>query len=409
MSVQRKLFTLAAAVAASVTLLASVACAPEPAAGPKPTAPSTSPSTPPPLSPEELRHQAATDAVAALTPRELAASVIMSSVPGTDPSALHVFMQSTGLGGFILMGNNVPGSPEALPALTQALAVDSALPPLVAIDEEGGLVTRLPWDTFPGADTLRTEPVDATSAAFAGRAKLLADAGVTVNFGDIADVTADPQSFIYARTLGDTPQAASDRVAAAVTAERGLVASTLKHFPGHGAAPGDSHFTVPETSLSLDAWRTSDAPPFAAGIAAGAELMMVGHLKYTAVSQSPASLAPEWYAIARDDLGFTGVLITDDLAMLQATGIAEYADAASNVVAALQAGADMALIIDGMSADSLNSIVDRVAAATADGTLPESRLRDAAVRDIELRMQLAEQHSPQTPSAAAPSPATEAP
>src|SRR5690606_19562461 len=230
-----------------------------------------------------------------------------------------------------------------LTKLTQALTIDSALPPLISIDEEGGLVKRLPWDSFPGANTLRSASPSTVEKAFAGRARLLAKAGVNVNFGIVADVTGDSKSFIYWRTLGDSGNSAGRRVSAAVSGEHGVVASTLKHFPGHGAAPGDSHFAIPKTSLSLEKWRGRDAVPFQAGIDAGAELLMFGHLAYTAVSSKPATLAPEWYAIAREELGFDGVIITDDLAMLRATGIAQYQSLSSNAVAALAAGADMAL------------------------------------------------------------------
>src|SRR5690606_27917271 len=160
----------------------------------------------------------------------------------TDGARLRQLMTDAALGGFILMGPNVPGTPAALASLTAALTLDEALPPLIAIDEEGGYVKRLPWDSFPGANTLRFGSASHVQAAFAGRAGLLRDAGVNVNFGVVADVTGDRRSFIYGRSLGDSGPSAAPRVAAAVEGERGVVSSTLKHFPGHGAAPGDSHF-----------------------------------------------------------------------------------------------------------------------------------------------------------------------
>lgn len=338
----------------------------------------------------ELRRVSAELWVGAASVRELAGSVVMATVQGVNAESLRSVMERTGLGGFILMGANVPGSPAKLRALTDALTLNEALPPLIAIDEEGGWVKRLPWDGFAGANTLRSLPVKATSSAFAGRAKLLAAAGVNTNFGVVADVTADRGSFIFWRTLGDSGRAAAPRVAAAVAAENGVVLSTLKHFPGHGAAPGDSHFTVPSTGRSLDAWRSRDALPFAAGIEAGAELLMFGHLAYTSVSSKPATLAPEWYEIARDELGFTGVAITDDLSMLKATGLKKYQDVAGLVVESLKAGADMALVVAGMDAKQITRIVDRVAEAAESGDLPMERLQEAATRVAELRLLLAE-------------------
>ena len=367
-----------------------VACAPESAAPANPSAAESPAPTPEPPTPEELRHTAALEWVEAASNRELVGSVIMGSVSGTDPEVLHGLMADSGLGGFIVMGSNVPGTPAELGQLTSALTVYPTLPPLIAIDEEGGVVTRLPWDGLPGADSLRNAPEADTKNAFLGRAELLEASGIQVNFGIVADVTSDPYSFIYTRTLGDDPQAAASRVAAAIEGERGRVASTLKHFPGHGAAPGDSHYTVPHTDKTLDAWRSSDAVPFEAGIDAGAELLMFGHLTYTQVSAQPASLSPEWYELARSELGFTGVTVTDDLGMLQASGIPEYQDQAANVVAALAAGADIALIVVGMDAQTIVALVDQVTAAVDAGTLPEDRLREAALRVVELRMALAE-------------------
>lgn len=392
MGLHRSIGTITAAcVLAAVTLLCG--CAPSAPTNTQPPAPeSSTPAPPPPPTAEELRLDEATAWVDGASTRELVGSVIMASFASTDGSAIHDLMAASGLGGFILMGPNIPASPDELAALTSAMTVDSHLPPLVAIDEEGGLVTRLPWDTFAGADTLRGLPAADTSQAFAGRAGLLASAGVTVNFGVVADVTSDPASFIYWRSFGDTAAAASERVAAAVTAEGTdeslTVASTLKHFPGHGAAPGDSHSMIPSTEMSLEEWRQSEAPPFSAGIDAGAELLMFGHLSYTAVTATPASLAPEWYSIARDELGFTGVTVTDDLGMLQDSGLPEYQDPVANVVSALTAGADLALIVRGIDAPGIIALVDGVTAAAESGIIPTARLREAAIRTTELRLHL---------------------
>ena len=116
-------------------------------------------------------------------------------------------MAGTGIGGFILMGANIPPTEGELRALTAGADPDPALPPLIAIDQEGGDVSRLPWDGFPSALTLKDLPPDASRDAFAGRSALVVRAGIGVNFGIVADVTADPSSFIYRRALGTTPAA----------------------------------------------------------------------------------------------------------------------------------------------------------------------------------------------------------
>jgi beta-N-acetylhexosaminidase len=322
--------------------------------------------------------------------RERAASVVMGHIPTTDAAALHAYMASSGVGGFLLMGANIPGDEAALQTITAALTVDPARPPLIAVDQEGGDVSRLPWDGFPAPLDLQQADPPAAEAAFAGRAALVRQAGIPVNFGIVADVTADADSFIHRRVLGTTPDAASARVAAAVRGEEGSVFSTLKHFPGHGAAPGDSHTAIPSTALTLDQWRAADALPFQAGIDAGAELLMFGHLAYTAVDPTPASLSPEWHRIAREELGFDGVTITDDLGMLQGSGQPQYADPVANAVAALAAGNDMVLTVVYSTPDTAPHVIDGIVAAVESGALPAERLEEAATRVMELRLAVAE-------------------
>lgn len=375
-------------------LLALTGCAPEPAVTRAPAeAAAPAPTVVPELtSAEDVRREHATQIVDGWSTGQRAASVVMATVPTTDPAVAGAFLQQLGLGGFIVMPSNVSGDPAQLTALTAALTADPELPPLVAIDQEGGTVSRLPWDPAPGADTLKGVDPAETATAFAGRAVLLREVGVTVNFGIVADVSPDPWSFIYSRQLGVGFDDAAARVAAAVTGEQDEildVASTLKHFPGHGAAPGDSHSGVPTTDLPLEAWRSTHALPFAAGIDAGARVLMFGHLAYTAVDPAPATLSPTWHAIARDELGFAGVIVSDDLGMLLDSGVPEYADLTAVTIAALSAGTDLALLVRGSDATTVAAVIAGISAAVDAGTLPAERLREAAIRVTTLRLELA--------------------
>ena len=321
---------------------------------------------------------------------ERAASVLMVRVPSPDPATARAAVDGSGVGGVILMGGDTRYSVDASAALTAALAVDAGLPPLTAVDQEGGIVARLP-DAGPSARELAALPPEATRAAFADRARLVASAGIAINFGIVADVTGDRTSFLAPRVFGADAASVSERVAAAVAGEHGTVLSTLKHFPGHGGAPGDSHAVIPATAMSLDEWRATQAPPFAAGVDAGAELVMMGHLRYTAVDDAPASLSGAWYGILRDELGFDGVAVTDDLSMLQASGDPRYADPAANGVAALAAGADLLLFVGPVDTGAHAA---RIADAVDAGMLPAERLADAARRVLELRRGGATSHAP---------------
>lgn len=375
-----------AATALVLTLLTACAPAVEHVAVPKTTAARAAPTPTATVDP-------AVAAVSRMSTADRAASVVMGHVGGTDPAALRAFMASgpggAPLGGFILMGANITGDAAQVKTVVSALTLDAALPPLVAIDQEGGVVSRLPWDGLPGGRRLQSDDPAQTQNVFAQRAQLVADTGANVNFGIIADVPMDSSSFISSRALGTDPDSSASRVAAAVRGEQGIVASTLKHFPGHGAAPGDSHHSIPSTDETLQKWRSGDAKPFVAGIDAGAELLMFGHLAYTAVDAAPASLSARWHAIARDELGFRGVMITDDMGMLSSSGIAAYRDPVANAIKAIAAGNDMVLMVAGSTAATAPAMAAGIAQAVADGTLPEARLQDAAEHVMALRMRLA--------------------
>lgn len=332
------------------------------------------------------------DRMSQLTLEQKSAALLMLHAPGTDPAPLRAYVDA-GVSGLILMGDNVPATPTELAALTAAVQDDAEAPVLIGIDEEGGEVQRLPWDSAAGAEALRAASPLAARDAFAARAATLADVGVSVNFGIVADVTPDPESFIAGRVLGTDPAGAAERVAAAISGERSVVQSTLKHFPGHGAAPGDSHSSIPAAPLTIDEWRAGPALPFAAGIDAGAELVMTGHLAYPAVDPAPASLSPAWHRILRDELGFDGVVVTDDMLMLQHNELSEYADPGENAVRAVAAGCDLLLYV--LPADpsefgiTVDGLVGSITAAVRSGRISEERLDDAVERVLTLRRSIA--------------------
>ncbi|WP_188742711.1 glycoside hydrolase family 3 N-terminal domain-containing protein [Agromyces bauzanensis] len=373
----------------ATVLLGATACGgatpTDPTAAPTRAAPST---TPPPADPVAAWVD---ERMSQLTIEEKAAALLMLHAPGTDPAPLRAYVDA-GVSGLILMGDNVPPGPAELAALTAAAQADPEAPVLVGIDEEGGEVQRLPWDESASAEELRAEPAAASRIAFASRASTLAQAGVSVNFGIVADVTADSESFIFGRILGTDPAAAAERVAAAVSGEQGTVFSTLKHFPGHGAAPGDSHSSVPAAPLTIDEWRAGPAIPFGAGIEAGAELVMTGHLAYPAVDAAPASLSAEWHRILREELGFAGVIVTDDMLMLQHNGLPEYADPGENAVRAIAAGSDLLLYV--LPADpsefgiSVDGLAASIVAAVQSGRIDVGRLDEAVERVLTLRRSL---------------------
>ncbi|MFM9878418.1 MAG: glycoside hydrolase family 3 N-terminal domain-containing protein [Rhodoglobus sp.] len=318
-------------------------------------------------------------------------SMLMVHVPGLDVGSMAAFAAQNQVGGLILMGDNVPEPADQLAWMTPAMSPEPGLPLLLGIDQEGGIVRRIDTDVAASAQELRFLDPSAARDAFASRAALLASLGVSVNFGIVADVTGDPESFIYDRSMGATAVDAAARVAAAVEGERGTVLSTLKHFPGHGVSPGDSHSSIPTTAITLDEWRVDHEPPFAAGINAGAEFVMMGHLQFDAVDAQPATLSPLWHQLLREELGFEGLIITDDMAMLLNSGRPDLADPYQNAVRAAGAGNTMLLYVGAID-------VPRVVAAIRDavlaGTIDESIIDDAARRILVARRTLSGETGP---------------
>lgn len=328
-----------------------------------------------------------TDTMNSMTLEQKVRSLLVVNQPGVDPASLQAFVEGNQLGGFILMGSNIPATQEELQTITAALRGSDELPRLVAIDEEGGEVKRLPYDTFAGADALRNEPVEATTQAFTSRAGLLNSLGINLNFGIVADVSSDPSSFIYGRSFGGDSSSAGARVAAAVDAENGKVFSTLKHFPGHGSAPGDSHVGIPTSALNLDQWSTTDAVPFSDGISSDAAMIMFGHLSFPDIDSLPASLSQQWHTILRETMGFDGVIITDDMTMLEGSRLPEYADPAHNAVLALQAGNDVLLYVPSVNFD-INTVVNALVNTVSSGAYSQDLLDESVRRVLTLRREL---------------------
>lgn len=333
----------------------------------------------------------ADDRLASMTLEQKVRSLFMVHLAGTDAAQLAGYAATEGAGGVILMGDNVPDPADALSTMSPVIEGEAGLPRLVAIDQEGGIVRRIRSDDGLSAEQLRGRDPAEAQDAFETRADLLAAHGVTVNFGIVADVTGDPSSFIFERSMGATETEAAPRVAAAVAGEHGIVYSTLKHFPGHGVAPGDSHSSIPSTTMGLDEWRAGHEEPFEAGIDAGAEFVMFGHLQFDAIDPQPATFSPLWHELLRDELGFDGIIITDDMVMLQNSGVPEYADASANAVRAVAAGNTMLLYVGPVDVTAATAAI---VAAVESGEITQEQIDDATHRLLVLRRSLSEQDGP---------------
>jgi beta-N-acetylhexosaminidase len=285
-----------------------------------------------------------------------------------------------GLGGVVLFARNIEDR-ERLRALTASL--HEARPELlVAVDEEGGDVTRLEARTgssYPGNLALGTaDDVGLTRAVAEAIGTDLADVGVDLNLAPVVDVNSNPLNpVIGVRSFGSDPGLVARHTAALVSGLQAAgVAACAKHFPGHGDTEVDSHVGLPVVASDP---HDGALEPFQAAIAAGVRAVMSAHIVVPAVEDAPATISrPVMTGLLRDELGFDGLAISDGLDMKALSAESGIPEAA---VRALIAGCD-AVCVGGGPADS--EVVDGIVAALADavrkGRLLESRLAEAAGR-----------------------------
>ncbi len=320
--------------------------------------------------------------------RRLSLSCLLLGFVGPTPPPWLLDALGDGLGGVVLFGSNL-GDGNGVRALTDRLRAAAGREIVIALDEEGGDVTRL--DTVrgsasPGAAALgHLDDPAATEEVYAAIGARLAAAGVTTNLAPVADVNVEALNpVIGVRSFGADPTLVGRHVAAAVRGlQRGGTAACVKHFPGHGASRADSHHevaTVDRTSAELE---RVELPPFAAAVAAGTRAVMTGHL--IVPSLDPAALAtvsaPVTTGLLRGRLGFAGTVVTDALEMRAVSGTIGMVE---GFVQALAAGAD-AIETGAMDYPALvRDIPAAVAAALVDGRLTVDRLADAARRTGEL-------------------------
>jgi beta-N-acetylhexosaminidase len=320
------------------------------------------------------------------------AAVLLPGFVGTElPGWLEARLRD-GLAGVCLFGENIVSRAQVR-ALTDAIRAANPLA-LIAIDEEGGDVTRLYYDSgspYPGNALLgRIDDQDLTAAVAQSVARELRAVGVNLNFAPDADINSNPDNpVIGVRSFGTDPEAVAAHVATWVTAhEREGVAVSAKHFPGHGDTAQDSHLALPVVDLPLEALRERELRPFLAAAQAGARSIMTSHVLLPQLdADQPATFSSAILdGVLRGELGYEGVIVSDALDMAGASGEIGIPAAA---VRAIAAGCDLLCIGTGNTDEQLVAIGAALDAAVADGTMPQARLDDAVARNRALAASLA--------------------
>jgi len=277
--------------------------------------------------------------------------MLVIGVAGTELTAQERdWLQHDAVAGVILFKRNF-ASREQVAELSAAIRAAAPRPQLICVDQEGGRVQRFRegYSALPplqGFDALYATEPQAALALAEQHAWLMASevraSGVDLSFAPVVDLGRGN------RAIGDRAFSADPQVVAAFTAAyvRGMhsvgMAATLKHFPGHGTVLEDTHFDDASDPRTLDELRALDLVPFAAGIRAGADAVMMAHVVYPQVAPEPAGYSPRWIQqILRGEMGFRGVVFSDDIGMaasFSAGGVKARVDAH------LDAGCDVVLV-----------------------------------------------------------------
>ncbi|MEU4215309.1 glycoside hydrolase family 3 N-terminal domain-containing protein [Actinoplanes sp. NPDC026623] len=320
--------------------------------------------------------------------RRLALRTQLAAFAGKSAPEWALRLLTEGLAGHTLYGTNV-AEPVQLRRLTGELR--AARPDaLIAIDEEGGDVTRLAHLTgspYPGNAALgAVDDPDLTRTVYAAVGADLAAAGINLDLAPTVDVnTADDNPIIGTRSFGADPALVARHSAAAITGlQANGVAACAKHFPGHGATTTDSHLELPTVDAPLSVLRERDLPPFAAAVAAGSQAIMTAHIRVPALTGAgPATFSRAALTdLLRGEYGFRGVVITDALEMKGAAVAAGGIGRAA--VLALAAGADLLCIGAQVDLALVEAVTAEIVAGVRDGRLAPARLEEAAERNAAM-------------------------
>lgn len=321
-----------------------------------------------------------------VTPEALSGTAAVTEAPEHLDAALRQYP----VGGIVLFSQNLLDEVQCQKLLS-AYQNASRIPLLTGVDEEGGLVSRLGSKEamnvpdYPPMGTVgasgNTDDAYAVGQTLGDALKRL---GFNLDFAPVADVNTNPDNpVIGTRAFSSSPETAAQMVSACV---RGFVdADTiccLKHFPGHGDTAEDSHSSAATTYKTLEQLTSAEFLPFASGIAAGAPMVMVGHISVPAVTgdHTPATLSSTIVTgLLREQLGFEGVIVTDAMNMQAVSSLYPAGEAA---VLALCAGCDMILMPDDLPA-AINAVRD----ALTDGRLSAEQLDASVIRILKLKLE----------------------
>ncbi len=308
---------------------------------------------------------------------------------GTPDKAFLNFITEEQIGGVILFADNCGTHLIARQNIETIRSCYSTHPPFIAIDQEGGRVSRLKGAPVEYRSALaygKSGDIEHFVEEYSRAAVYMEALGINMNLAPVADIQIDPEnSCIADRSFGTTPELVAKFVAASVTTSmnHGLI-SCLKHFPGFGAAKNDPHQKTAIADFDMYLWEQRERIPFVAGIEAGADMIMTTHMRIPKLDgQIVTASSRILQEMVRGGLGFDGPIITDDLCMGGAT---ELGDPGERAVAAFNAGHDILLF--GQNTDASMQAFDYFVDACKRGEIDSDRIRASLDRVAGLKFKL---------------------
>jgi len=310
-----------------------------------------------------------------------------------DDEQARRMIRDYGVGGMVLFSRSFDTF-EQLYSINEQLKEynrDNQLPLWIALDEEGGTVSRLPKGKtpIPGAAKVGSfNDTELTRSTGWVIGRELAAAGANLDFAPVVDIGDNPENkFMIKRSYGSTPELVSEHGTAFLQGlkETG-VQGCAKHFPGHGGTIVDSHKNMPVISSTLEEWLQKDAIPFQAMIDAGVDMIMAGHLSFPNIDQSglPASMSQVFLQdLLRNRMGFEGLIITDDIEM---QGYPQGNERKEAVIASFLAGVDLFAI--GQTPHVQMDVLEALKEGAASGRITEERINDSLRRIIRAKLKL---------------------
>lgn len=323
--------------------------------------------------------------VSSMTLEEKVGQLFLAACP--DTNALKD-LQTYHLGGYLLFGGHFDG--ETPDPISQAIAswqAASQIPMLIAVDEEGGTVCRVSSHSafrnkrFSSPRTLYNKGgLELVISTEEEKCQLLRSLGINVNMAPVCDVTTDPNAFMYKRSLGESPETTGVFATAMVKVMNTYqIGSVLKHFPGYGNNT-DTHTGIAVDNRDLQSLLENDLIPFAAGIGANCGAILVSHTVVECMDgEYPASLSPAVHKFLREEMDFTGVIVTDDLTMEAITDLYGSGEAA---VLAVLAGNDLLCTFE------YPVQYQAVLEAVQDGRIPQELIDRAVCRILQWKYDL---------------------